>query len=500
MRRSNAPKSPPPSKNMDSSIKHQFRPINTRPIFPRKPSTKFNPIIILTLLITFLIFLISRNFRNSPKTLHYKIVIDGGSTGTRIHVFRVLDGSKSSFDFGKDGLMSMRVTPGLGSFIGDPVGAGGSLIELLRFGKEIVPRDYWGETEVRLMGTAGLRRVEDGVREKILESCRKVLRESGFKFRDDWVSVITGSDEGIFAWVAANYALGTLGSDPQKTVGIVELGGASAQVTFVSSETLPPEYAHSLKYGEITYNLYSHSLLHLGQNVAYDSLRELLLSKDPKYAESHGDGLFHDPCSPRGYTHSTSSWNHSPGPIVHASGNFSECRTAALKLLQEGKEQCRYKHCYIGNTYIPELRGRLLATENFFHTSKFFGLPSKAILSDLMLAGEQFCGEDWLKLQKKYPSLDQQDLLRYCFSSAYIVALLHDSLGIALDDGRIGFANQVGDIPLDWALGAFIMQNMADLEREDNYSADWISALLSACWVQGWRCGSYCALLDTESV
>lgn len=50
------------------------------------------------------------------------------------------------------------------------------------------------------------------------------------------------------------------------------------------------------------------------------------------------------------------------------------------------------------------------------------------------MAGQQFCGEDWSKLKKKYRSLKDEDLLRYCFSSAYIVALLHDSLGVSLDD------------------------------------------------------------------
>jgi apyrase len=39
-----------------------------------------------------------------------------------------------------------------------------------------------------------------------------------------------GAEEGIYAWIAANYAMGTLGGNPKHTTGIIELGGASAQV------------------------------------------------------------------------------------------------------------------------------------------------------------------------------------------------------------------------------------------------------------------------------
>nr|GFA30687.1 probable apyrase 6 [Tanacetum cinerariifolium] len=181
-----------------------------------------------------------------------------------------------------------------------------------------------------------------------------------------------------------------------------------------------------------------------------------------------------DPCSPKGYKHSLTIGNITPISFVktneqlsipQASGNFSECRSASLTLLQKGKDECAYDQCYIGSTFIPKLQGNFLATENFFHTSKFFGLSPKTFLSELMVAGKQFCEEDWSKLKTKYPTFNDEDLHHYCFSSAYIVALLHDSLGIALDDKRIGYANQVNDIPLDWALGAFISQIMSDQDE-----------------------------------
>lgn len=132
-------------------------------------------------------------FRSPEDGRRFGIIIDGGSTGTRIHVFEyAIQGGAPRFDFGPNGHSSKRVNPGLSSFERDPDKAGGSLVELLEYGKGRVPEEFWKETEVRLMATAGLRLLELEVRERILESCRRVLGSSGFKFRDDWASVITG--------------------------------------------------------------------------------------------------------------------------------------------------------------------------------------------------------------------------------------------------------------------------------------------------------------------
>nr|GFC70058.1 probable apyrase 6 [Tanacetum cinerariifolium] len=92
-----------------------------------------------------------------------------------------------------------------------------------------------------------------------------------------------------------------------------------------------------------------------------------------------------DPCSPKGYKHSLTIGNITPISFVktneqlsipQASGNFSECRSASLTLLQKGKDECAYDQCYIGSTFIPKLQGNFLATENFFHTSKVTPLSS----------------------------------------------------------------------------------------------------------------------------
>ncbi|ESQ35391.1 hypothetical protein EUTSA_v10007501mg [Eutrema salsugineum] len=451
---------------------HRTSPPSPTYIFTKPKPKPSKPILLLifasvvsfamTLGILFVFYSVLFSGWNHRSSFRYSVVIDAGSSGTRAHVFRYwLESSgKPVFDFGKENYASLKLNPGLSSYADNPEEASVSLKELVEFAKGRVPKRMLKNSDIRLMATAGMRLLQETVQEQILEVTRGVLRSSGFRFRDEWASVISGSDEGMYAWVVANYALGSLGGDPLQTTGIIELGGASAQVTFVSSEPVPPELSRTITYGNVSYKIYSHSFLHYGQDAAQKDHLESL--------QNSGEGIVTDPCTPKGYILNKNSHKDSSGFLVEeykltasvqAAGDYSKCRSATLAMLQEGKENCSSKHCSIGSTFTPDLQGRFLATENFYYTSKFLGLEEKNWLSEMISAGKSFCGEEWSTLKAKYPKTKEKYLRGYCFSSAYIISMLHDSLGFALDDQRIKFANKAGEkgISLDWALGAFIL-------------------------------------------
>lgn len=200
MRRSNARKKIKTTNGSQTmeSVKFQARPSRSSHRSPNRNNSKSNLIYYTSIafVIAFVcyVFVFSSKIRFSVKK-KYGIVIDGGSTGTRIHVFEYefRDGVGPVFDFGEKGLVSMRVNPGLSAYAEEPEMASESVAELVEFGKKIVPKEYWSETEIRLMATAGMRLLDLDVQEKILEVCRKVLRDSGFKFMNDWASVISGN-------------------------------------------------------------------------------------------------------------------------------------------------------------------------------------------------------------------------------------------------------------------------------------------------------------------
>jgi apyrase len=60
------------------------------------------------------------------------------------------------------------------------------------------------------MATAGLRMLPRNQSAVLLQSCRGILKASGFKFKNSWARVLPGPLEGMYAWAAVNYISGAL--------------------------------------------------------------------------------------------------------------------------------------------------------------------------------------------------------------------------------------------------------------------------------------------------
>lgn len=104
-----------------------------------------------------------------------------------------------------------------------------------------VPSWAHRRTRLTLYATAGLRMLRKSTADAIIESCRILLSGSPFLFKGEWASVLSGSNEGLYGWIAANFGAGQLlqvAESAQAPLGqhtglaVVELGGASAQISF----------------------------------------------------------------------------------------------------------------------------------------------------------------------------------------------------------------------------------------------------------------------------
>ncbi|XP_026661201.2 probable apyrase 6 isoform X3 [Phoenix dactylifera] len=515
---------PPHRTQLHPRMHYAAPPASLRPPSPsRGERCWFLAIGLLTLPFLFYLIAVARRVHTSarfdatrPKC--FGLVIDAGAAGSRIHVFEFLNEGRIPF-VGVDGKgsVSMKVRPGLREFAAEPERAGDSLQEMLEFAKGRIPRAEWKATRIWFIDTGGVGSLKLEVSSAIMKSCRRALTASGFMFRDEWASSITGQDKGIYAWVAANYVLGTLGANPQETMGIIQLGGASAQVVvFVPKEPPPMELSRMLKLHGVTYNLYSKSIHHFGQDVAWESLTKLNSSGSSRSSSDSIEAVM-SACIPKGYNEILNPKISSDSLekvifTVDAAGNFSACRSKASVLLQ-GQGTCSHPPCNILPRLLPELQGTPLAIHKFFYISELFGMAPRASLLKVEAAGRHYCEDHWARLKEEHFGVDEMDLLKYCFSSAYIVALLHDGLGIPMDGKRIGFADPTVSSPFDWTLGAFILQTVVEpkLETEivtqivGNDAITYIElfailfmAILAAFFLSNWRKPRFKTVYDLE--
>ena len=184
----------------------------------------------------------------------YIAIIDAGSAGSRIYLYhytwrdnrlQVKIATSAVPPSTPPSPIEKKLEPGLSYYAstGNYTGAAESVEPLLSFVLDRLPEQYTSTTPLFVYATAGLRLLPSTAQQATLDAVLSYVNQHyPFTFVPEHARVITGKEEGLFAWLALNYALGTLdGSGPTSstgTAGLVELGGASVQVAMEMTPAL----------------------------------------------------------------------------------------------------------------------------------------------------------------------------------------------------------------------------------------------------------------------
>lgn len=241
----------------------------------------------------------------------YGIIIDAGSTGSRIHVYKFTFCTSASPELHSEVFEQLK--PGLSHYARqDPLpmdfalSAAKSLDSLLKKAMLIVPKRLHLCTPVTVKATAGLRLLPGNNADLILDAVEAHLSEK-YPFElvknadGRAVTIIDGKDEAMYAWVTVNYLLRRFASVRAPTAAIMDLGGGSTQIVFepnfhdpslnpkeqpmcsvpppmLKSQTCGTFYQNK-QLGSSAYTLYQHSYLGYGLMEARSRIKNSIVQK-----------------------------------------------------------------------------------------------------------------------------------------------------------------------------------------------------------------------------
>ncbi|CAA2944844.1 apyrase-like [Olea europaea subsp. europaea] len=397
-------------------------------------------------------------------TEKYAVIFDAGSTGSRVHVFR-FDESLNLLPIGDEFELFASTKPGLSSYAADPPAAATSLKPLLEEAEDVVPTELRPDTPVRLGATAGLRLLQGDAAERILEAVRNLLKnESTLKYRDDWVSILDGNQEGTYLWVTINYLLDTLGKKYSETICTIDLGGGSVQMAYAISdenaENAPmpstnETYVEEKTFNKTNYNLYVHSYLNYGSKAGRAEIfKTSRNSTNPCILEGY-DGT---------YTYGGVVYKASAPPT---GTNMKRCRVLARKALKINAP-CKYKKCTfngIWNGGGGDGQKNVYMSSSFYWTAREAGiLESDAVGGiirplDYMEAAKLVCATKFEDIKSNFPNTEDDDIPYLCMDLVYQYTLLVDGFDVH-PRKKVTVVNKVNyknsELEAAWPLGCAI--------------------------------------------
>ncbi|XP_064420971.1 ectonucleoside triphosphate diphosphohydrolase 5 isoform X2 [Latimeria chalumnae] len=366
----------------------------------------------------------------------YGIMFDAGSTGTRIHIYTFVQKSPAEPPQ-LDKEIFESVKPGLSAYADQPEQGAETVRELLEVAKHSVPPSQWKETPVVLKATAGLRLLPEQKAQTLLSEVKEIFEDSPFLVPEDSVSILNGTYEGILAWITVNFLTGQLYNE-KRTVGILDLGGASTQITFLpwSDETLkvaPEGFVTSFEMFNHTYKLYTHSYLGFGIKAARLAILGALASCEE-------DQVYRSSCLPKTLK---AEWkfggiNYKYGGNKEGPMGFQSCYSEVRKLAK-------------GKLHQADEMG----DSSFYAFSYYYDRAVDTGLIDYEKGGVIKVKDFEIKAKEVCNNLHRYSSRSpfLCMDLSYITALLKEGFGFP-DTTVLQLTKKVNDVETSWALGA----------------------------------------------
>uniref|UniRef100_A0A3Q0RXF1 Ectonucleoside triphosphate diphosphohydrolase 2 n=1 Tax=Amphilophus citrinellus TaxID=61819 RepID=A0A3Q0RXF1_AMPCI len=402
----------------------------------------------------------------------YGIVLDAGSSHTSMFIYKWPADKQNNTGIVTQHKECHVEGGGISSYAGKLGGAAKSLEKCLEQALEYIPKSRHHQTPLCLGATAGMRLlniVNPSESQRIMKEVENKLRSYPFKFKE--AIILNGQAEGAFGWVTVNYLLenfvkyGFVGrwmNPGRKTIGALDLGGASTQITFETSEKVENETnVMELKLYGKTYRLYTQSFLCYGQ----DQYLRKLLAHLIKIQNQGQHEVFH-PCYPKQFKESINLWkdvfdspcsvDYKPANIdlqmnvtVVGTGDYQNCLDNVKKMFSF--DNCTYSKCSFNGIFQPSLRGSFMAFSAFFFTHKYISTLTNIDMTSPNQTAEAIqliCNMSISEvLSKKY-------MKNVCAISNFVLVLL--TQGYHFDEvslRSISFEKTAGGASVGWAMG-----------------------------------------------
>ncbi|KAG7475878.1 ectonucleoside triphosphate diphosphohydrolase 3 [Solea senegalensis] len=414
--------------------------------------------------------------------LEYGIVIDSGSSRSTVYLYE-WPGEKENETGIVTETISCRV-PGAG--ISDTVvdaqknsETWKAFQDCMKTITKIIPAEKHKTTPLFLGATAGMRMLhqEDEQRsDEIMTSLTSYLRSLPFHFQK--ASIITGQEEGLYGWVSVNYLMGNfleknlwnayIQPEGAKTVGSMDLGGASTQIAFAVQDDLKgPDYLHVKLYG-YPYNVYTHSFLCYGKN----EIEKRVLDKIIQLGKSPEN--IPNPCYPEGFNITMKASKIYDTPCTNRPNNYQPDQDFFMVGLPDSDKcqsivesqfdfnTCSSAQCSFNGVEQPPVTGEFMAYAGFYFTARALLLNGTSDIEQFNSTIAEFCHKPWTVLKEERPWISSKFLKTYCYSAHYVFTLL--TKGYKFDNEtwkNIHFEKEIKDTSIGWSLGYMLsMSNM----------------------------------------